>query len=366
MKKVRTKLLRRKSLLKPQSKVKAAGAPPGQIIYIGDERSEAVKISVIDYDDAHLEENISYSAEDCFKYKNTLTNTWINVDGLHKTDIIEKIGKNYGINSLVLEDVANTNSRPKIDDYKEYVFIILKMLTYEKEKRNLNIEHVALVLGKNFVISFQENEGDLFDTIRARLRDKESRTRHLGSDYLLYCLMDKIVDEYFLIIEAMGEDLQEMEEEVSDKHSEGFIQRYNDLKRNSVYLRKSVWPLREVINYMLRDEVPLLQMKVLPFIRDLYDHTVQVIDVTETYRDLFSDILELYLSTLSLKMNEVMKVLTIISTIFIPLTFIVGVYGMNFKVMPELNWKYGYLMVWGIIFIVAASLIIFFKKKKWF
>jgi magnesium transporter len=164
----------------------------------------------------------------------------------------------------------------------------------------------------------------------------------------------------------MGEDLQEMEEEVSDKHSEGFIQRYNDLKWNSVYLRKSVWPLREVINYMLRDEVPLLQMKVLPFIRDLYDHTVQVIDVTETYRDLFSDILELYLSTLSLKMNEVMKVLTIISTIFIPLTFIVGVYGMNFKVMPELNWKYGYLMVWGIIFIVAASLIIFFKKKKWF
>jgi magnesium transporter len=366
VKKRKTRSLLRRSLLRPQSKKKAAGAPPGQVVYIGDDRSGAVKISVIDYDDIHLEENISYSAEDCFKYKNTLTNTWINVDGIHKTDIIEKIGKNFGISSLVLEDVVNTNSRPKIDDFKDYVFIILKMLTYDREKRNLSIEHVGLILGKNFVISFQENEGDLFDTIRARLRDQQSRTRHLGSDYLIYCLMDRIVDEYFLIIEAMGEELQEMEEEVSEKTSEDFIHRFNDLKRSSIYLRKSVWPLREVISYMLRDEVSLLGTGVLPYIRDLYDHTVQVIDVTETYRDLFSDIMDLYLSTLSLKMNEVMKVLTIISTIFIPLTFIVGVYGMNFEVMPELNWKYGYLTVWMIILFVAGGLIIYFKRKRWF
>lgn len=340
--------------------------PPGKLVYIGDDKKAPVKITVFDYDASHDEEKTFLEVEECFQYKNTLTNTWINLDGIHNTEMIEKIGKHFGISSLVLEDIVNTNSRPKIDDFKEYVFIILKMLNYEKEKHCLNVEQVSLILGKNFVISFQENEGDLFDGIRARLRDPASRMRTFGCDYLTYCLMDRVVDEYFLIIESMGEELETMEEEVATNPSQQFLHGYNELKRDSVFLRKSVWPLREVVNYLLRNEVGLVKPEVLPYFRDLYDHTIQVIDTTETYRDLFSDIMDLYLSTLSLKMNEVMKVLTVISTIFIPLTFIVGVYGMNFKFMPELNWHYGYFIVWGFMAVVAGGMILFFKRRKWF
>lgn len=339
---------------------------PGKIIYVGDDRTEQVNITVIDYDLDYFEERTSLTVEDCFPYRDKPTNTWINVDGIHNTEVIEKVGKHFGINTLVLEDVVNTNSRPKIDDFKDYAFIVLKMLTYDTARHNLNIEQVSLVLGKNFVISFQENEGDLFNSIRVRLRDADSRIRKYGSDYLAYCLMDKIVDEYFIIIESMGTELEDMEDEVSGDPTKEFLQRYNDLKQNGIYLRKSVWPLREVINYMLRGDVSLIKAEVLPYFRDLYDHTIQVIDTTETYRDLFSDIMDLYLSTLSLKMNEVMKVLTIISTIFIPLTFIVGVYGMNFKVMPELDQPYGYYTVWGVMAVIAVSMIYYFRKKNWF
>lgn len=340
--------------------------PPGKLVYVGDEKQASVKITVFDYSSEHFEEKTFFDPEECRIYKNTLSSTWINVDGIHDIELIERIGKSFGISSLVLEDIVNTNSRPKIDDFKEYVFIILKMLNYEKEKHALNIEQVSLILGKNFVISFQENEGDLFNGIRARLRDPESRMRTFGSDYLAYCLMDRIVDEYFLIIESMGEELEDMEDEVAANPSQLFLQRYNELKRDSVFLRKSVWPLREVVNYLLRNEVGLIRTEALPYFRDLYDHTIQVIDTTETYRDLFSDIMDLYLSTLSLRMNEVMKVLTVISTIFIPLTFIVGVYGMNFKFMPELNWHYGYYVLLGLMAVVAGGMILFFKKRKWF
>lgn len=340
--------------------------PPGKLVYIGDEKEAPVKITVFDYSDVHFEEKTFYDAEECWKYKNTLNSTWINVDGIHDIDLIEKLGKHFAINSLVLEDIVNTNSRPKIDDFNDYAFIILKMLNYEKEKHALNVEQMSLILGKNYVLSFQENEGDIFNNIRTRLRNPGSRTRTLGPDYLTYCLMDRIVDEYFLIIESMGEELEVMEDDVAANPSQQFLLRYNELKRDSVFLRKSVWPLREVINYVLRNEVGLVKPEVLPYFRDLYDHTIQVIDTVETYRDLFSDIMDLYLSTLTLKMNEVMKVLTVISTIFIPLTFIVGVYGMNFDFMPELNWKYGYLFIWVVIVMVGGGMILFFKRRKWF
>jgi magnesium transporter len=340
--------------------------PPGNLIYIGDEKSFSPTIQVIDYGAEHFEEKTFTRAEDCFKYRDSPSSTWINVDGIHHTGLVESIGQHFGINALALEDVVNTNSRPKIDDYTDYVFIILKMLSYDKEKHSLVIEQVSLVLGKNFVISFQEDPGDLFDGIRARLRLSDSRSRKMSSDYLTYLLMDRIVDEYFLIIEDMGEELEEMEEAVALKPDQGFIQRFNALKRDSIFLRKSVWPLREVINQVLRNEVALIHPEVLPYFRDLYDHTIQVIDTTETYRDLFSDIMDLYLSNLSLRLNEVMKVLTVISTTFIPLTFIAGVYGMNFDVMPELHWPNGYFIIWGIMIAVAGGLIYFFRRRNWF
>ncbi len=345
---------------------KKTGLPPGKLVYTGDKKDSPVNITVFDYDTNQFNEKTFSTAEECSQYKNTLTTSWINVDGIHNVELVEQIGKTFGISSLVLEDVVNTGSRPKIDDFKDYVFIILKMLNYEKENHTLNVEQVSLILGKNFLISFQENKDDLFDGIRARLRDPNARARNYGADYLTYCLMDRVIDEYFLIIESMGEELEDMEQEVAVNPSQQFLKRYNELKRDSVFLRKSVWPLREVINYLLRNDVGLIKPEALPYFRDLYDHTIQVIDTTETYRDLFSDIMELYLSTLSLKMNEVMKVLTVISTIFMPLTFIVGVYGMNFHFMPELSWRYGYLVIWGIMIAVAAGMILFFRSKKWF
>lgn len=357
---------RKHSNRKGQSDKKAPGVSPGKVIYIGDERTDEVKINVIDYTQETITEKETITVDQCADYKTSPTNTWINLTGIHQTDLIEKIGRLFNISALVLEDVVNTNSRPKIDDYKDYVFIILKMLTYDAQMKQLRIEQVSLVMGKNFVISFQEEEGDIFDSIRERLRSPESRARRFGTDYLAYCIMDKIVDEYFLIIEAMSSELEDMEEEVAGDPARDFLQRYNELKQNGIQVRKSVWPLREVINSLLRGDVALISAETLPYLRDLYDHSIQVIDTIETYRDLFSNIMDLYLSTLSLKMNEVMKVLTIISTIFIPLTFIVGVYGMNFKLMPELGWHYGYLAVWLLMLIIAVVMIYYFRRKRWF
>lgn len=342
------------------------GSPPGMPVYVGEPTDAPVTITVIDYDADHFQQKSFTNPEDCFRYKDSPTTTWINIDGVHRTDVIEKIGTHFGINMLALEDIANTRTRSKIDDFRDYVFIVMKMLNYDREGKELRIEQVSLILGKRYVISFQQDPTDLFNGIRARLRDPESRTRTLGTDYLAYCLMDCVVDEYFMIIEAMGDELELMEDEVAVNPTQDLLSRLNALKGDSIYLRKSVWPLREVISYLLRNEVNLISAEVLPFYRDLYDHIIQVIDTTETYRDLFSDIMDVYLSTLSLKMNEVMKVLTVISTIFIPLTFIVGVYGMNFRHMPELEWTYGYYAIWGVIIVVALGMILYFRRQKWF
>jgi magnesium transporter len=342
------------------------GFPPGKPVYVGDPRTAPVAITVIDYDPEHFDQQTFANPQECFKYRDTPTTTWINIDGVHRTEVVEKIGVHFSINPLALEDIVNTKTRSKIDDFREYVFIVLKMLNYDREKRDMNMEQVSLIVGKNYVISFQQDPTDLFDGIRERLRDPDSRMRSFGTDYLAYCLMDRVVDEYFQIIEAMGDELAIMEDEVAANPSRELLARLNDLKSDSIYLRKSVWPLREVISYLLRNEVHLIRDEVLPYYRDLYDHIIQVIDTTETYRDLFSDIMDVYLSNLSLKMNEVMKVLTVISTIFIPLTFIVGVYGMNFHYMPELDWRFGYFAVWGFMVLVAGGMILYFRNRRWF
>jgi magnesium transporter len=339
---------------------------PGKLIYVGDEKLEPVKIHVIDFSDDAFEEKHFTDAKDCFRYKEKSTNSWINVTGIHQPEILEEIGEHFGISSLVLEDVMNTNCRPKIDDDKNYLFIVLKMIDYEDDNKTINTEQVSLILGENYVISFQENEKDLFDKIRERLRMNTTKLRSKGCDYLAYCIMDKIIDNYFYIVESMGDILEDMEEEVTENPGRDFTHRINELKQSNIYLRKSVWPLREVINFLLRGESKQIKPETLPFFRDLYDHSIQVIDTVETYRDLLSDIMEVYLSTISLRMNEVMKVLTVISTIFIPLTFIVGVYGMNFKNMPELGWHYGYFGIMGFMLLVAVTMIIYFRRRNWF
>ncbi len=313
---------------------KKAGQSPGTLVHIGEKKTEQVRIRVVTYDDQHIEEMDLDTVEQCFPYKDAPGTSWINIDGLHETDVIEKIGRHFNLHPLVLEDILNTDQRPKMDDHEEYVFLTLKMLTYDDANHQLKIENISLILGSSFVITFQEVEGDIFESVRERLRKAKGRIRNGGADYLAYALIDAIVDYYFVVLEKIGDKVESLEEELIAEPSPQTLQTIHDLKRELIFLRRSVWPLREVIGMLERGEVEIIQDKTTIFLRDVYDHTIQVIDTVETLRDMASGMLDVYLSSVSNRMNEVMKILTIIATIFIPLTFIAGIYGMNFKYMP--------------------------------
>lgn len=341
------------------------GLPPGTPVFLGEKRAEKTKISAIDYDETQFQEKVVETVEECFPFKDTPTTTWINIDGMHQVDIIEKIGTHFNLHPLIMEDIVNTDQRPKVEDFGHYVYIVLKMLYYDEKSNEVHVEQVSLILGENFVISFQEREGDIFDSVRGRIRNAKGRIRKMGPDFLAYSLVDAVVDNYFLILEKMGEEIEELEDRLVIDPKPETIKEIHRLKREMIYLRKSVWPLRELINNLDRGESSLIQKATRLYLRDVYDHTIQVIDNVETFRDMLSGMHDTYLSSLSNRMNEVMKVLTIIATIFIPLTFIAGVYGMNFKFMPELNWRWGYYVVWTTIVTVAAVMLLFFKRKKW-
>ena len=344
---------------------KKMGLPPGTLVFVGEKKVERVRISYIDYDEAKVEVKEVEDIVQCFPFKDTPTVTWINIDCLHQVDIIEKLGKHFSLHPLILEDIVSTEQRPKMEDFEHYIFVITKMLFYDEKEGETKIEQVSLVLGENFVISFQEREGDIFEPIRERIRKGKGRIRKMGADYLAYALLDAVVDNYFLILEKLGERLEELEDRVVSNPQPETSQEIHKLKREKIFLMKSVWPLREVINSLERGESPLIKKSCRIFLRDVYDHTIQVIDTVETFRDMVSGMHDTYLSSISNRMNEVMKVLTIIATIFIPLTFIAGIYGMNFEFMPELKWHGAYFAVWGIIVIVAVIMVIFFKRKRW-
>ncbi len=344
---------------------KTAGLPPGTPVYIGDKKEEKVRISIIDYDESELQEKEVGASEDCFPFKDKPTVSWINIDGLSQVEVIGKIGKHFDLHPLVLEDIVNTGQRPKIEDFNDYVFVVLKMLGYDDEKMEVTSEQVSLVLGSNFVISFQEKVGDVFDPIRVRIREAKGRIRKMGSDYLAYAIMDAIVDNYFSILEKLGDKIEGMESELISDPKPETLSTIHTLKRELLFIRKSVWPLREVISGLQRGESTLISDAVNVYFRDLYDHTIQVIDTVETFRDMVSGMLDTYLSSISNRMNEVMKVLTIIATIFIPLTFIAGIYGMNFERMPELKWPFAYPAVWVLMVGIFIGMIIYFKRKKW-
>jgi len=341
------------------------GLPPGTLAYVGEKKVENVIITVFDYDSERYEEKELKSIEECFPYKDTPTVTWINMTGIHQVDIMEKIGNHFCIHPLVMEDILNTRQRPKMDDLEDYVYVVLKMLDYNEEDDEIGAEQISIVLGQNFVISFQEKEGDVFEPIRERIRKNKGRIRRTGADYLAYALVDSVVDNYFTILEKIGERIEFLEEELVENPSTQTLQEIHRLKREMIFLRKSVWPLREVISGLERGESSLIKESTGIYLRDVYDHTIQVIDTVETFRDMISGILDVYLSSISNKMNEVMKVLTIIATIFIPLTFLAGVYGMNFRYMPELEWHQGYFAVLFLMVIIGIGLVIYFRKKKW-
>jgi len=344
---------------------KNIGLPPGTLVHTGERKEKSVRITLIDYDEQSFQEKQVSSIEECFQFKKTPTVTWINIDGIHEVDIVEKLGKQFELHPLILEDILDTDQRPKFEDFEKYLFIVLKMLSYGDENREVEEEQISLVLGENFVISFQERIGDVFEPIRDRIRNSKGRIRKMGSDYLCYSLIDAVVDNYFSILEKIGEKIESMEEKLVSAPTQKTLQQIHKLKGEMISLRKSVWPLRELINSLQRSESSLIRKTTGIYLRDTYDHTIQVIDTVESFRDVVSSMLDIYLSSVSNSMNAVMKVLTIIATIFIPLTFIAGIYGMNFKYMPELEWRWTYPFILAVMIIVAVGMLIYFRKKKW-
>lgn len=350
-----------------KSRLKKAGLPPGTLIHIGEKKIEKVSINLLSYDESRVDEKEIKNIEECFPCKDKAGISWINIEGLHDIQILEKIGDKFGIHPLALEDILNTEQRPKLDDFENNLFIVLKMLSYNDKNDEIVTEQVSLILGSNFLISFQEGiEGDVFNSIRERIRTNKGKIRKAGTDYLAYSLLDAIIDNYFIVLEKLGERLELVQDELIKNLKPVTVSKIHDLKREIIFLRKSVWPLREIISGLQRSESLLIKDSTKIYLRDVYDHTIQVMDSIETFREMISSMVEIYLSNLNNKINSVMKVLTVIATIFMPPTFIVGIYGMNFKYMPELGWKWGYPAIMLFIFVVIISMLIVFKKKKWF
>jgi len=341
------------------------------LVHIGKKKVEKVKITVIDYNEKRFEEKEVKQIEECFHFKSKPTTTWINIDGLHDVKIIGKIGKHFDIHPLVLEDIVNTGQRPKMEDFDEYIFIVMKMLYFDEQNEETRSEQVSLILGQNFVISFQETNGDIFNPVRNRIREGKGRIRKSGPDYLAYAVMDAVVDNYFSVLEKFGERIEGMEGGLVEEPKPETLQTIHNMKREMIFLRKSIWPLREAVSGLERSESKIIKNKTKIFLRDVYDHTIQIIDTVETFRDMTSGMLDLYLSSISNKMNQVMKVLTIIATIFIPLGFFAGLYGMNFNPevspfnMPELNHPYGYPLILLFMITIAVGMLIYFRKKNW-
>ena len=341
------------------------GQPPGTLIHVGESKTTDVKITRMTYDETGFEQDEVKIIGTCIPLADRPSITWIDVDGVHQTEILEELGKCLEIHPLTLEDILNTDQRPKLEDFDDYLFIVLKMVQYDDAQNEMEIEQVSIILGANFVVSFQEKSGDVFDPIRDRIVNGKGRIRKLGADYLAYALIDAIVDHYFVVLEQIGEKIEFLEEELVTDPTPETLQTIHDLKLDMIFLRKSVWPLREVVGGLERRESPLIGEAIAVYLRDVYDHTIQVIDTLETFRDMISGMLDIYLSSVSNRMNEVMKVLTIIATIFIPLTLIAGIYGMNFRYMPELELSWGYPMVWGVMLAIAAVMLIYFRRKRW-
>ena len=344
---------------------KKLGTTPGSVVYTGKKQSEKLFIESFNYTSENVEEKELFDVVDTFDYKSSNSVTWININGLNHTNDIERIGEHYNLHPLVLEDIVNIGQRPKIDEYDNYLFVVLKMLYYNKDE-NIVSEQVSFILGDNYVLSFQEAEGDVFDSIRNRIRTSKGRIRTLGSDYLLYALIDAVVDHYYIVIETLGNKIEDLEDNLFSGFSQKEIsQQIQDLKREVLRIRRAIFPLREIINRIEKTENRLIKKKTLQYYRDVYDHIIQISENIDIYREMIWGLMDMYMTTISNKMNEVMKVLTIIATIFIPLTFIAGIYGMNFDNMPELHYKYGYFILWGIMIVLFLGMIYYFKKKKW-
>jgi magnesium transporter len=342
-----------------------SGLPPGTLVHIGQETSEEVKITAVVYDKDHAEDRDIKDIGECIPLPDRQKVTWINVDGLHDIKTIGRIGEVFGFHPLFLEDIVNTGTRSKIEDFGEYIFAVMKTICEVKDGVGISAEQVSLIFGKNYVITFREREGDEFDNVRRLIHTSGSKVRKEGADYLAYLLIDSIVDHGFVILEGIGDAIEECEEMLLGRPGQDSYQRIHSLKKDALFLRKAVLPMREIVAYLEHGESNLIGNTMRIYFKDVYDHTVQIMDTLETYRDIISGLLDMYLSSISNRLNQIMKVLTVFATIFIPLTFLAGVYGMNFEYMPELHWRWGYPVFWLVSILIGLGLLAWFKEKRW-
>jgi magnesium transporter len=350
----------------PPTRAGKAGLPPGSLIHIGRRLTDQTRLTLYDYDERHFEERTLAAVGDTAPYRDRPTVTWLNIDGLQDTGVLAALGEQFGLHSLILEDMLNTEQRPKFEDLGDSLFIVMRIFSLPADgKDGLLSEQISLIVGPRHLVTVQEKAGPLLDPIRERLRSGRGLIRKAGADYLAHAIMDAVVDQYFVVLEALGERIEALEDVLVTRPTQDTLRAIQVLKREMTALRKSVWPLREALSAIERSDSSLLHKATGPYFKDVYDHTIQVIDTIEAYRDLLSGMLDIYLSSLSNRMNEVMKVLTVIATLFMPLTFIAGIYGMNFKYMPELEWRWGYLGVWIVFLVTVAGMLLYFRRKRW-
>ncbi len=348
-----------------KSRLRTVGMPPGTLIHIGDKKREKTLLTLIDYDEDSLDQKqIDINTlQELPSLENGIR--WLNVEGLTEVEVLEAVGTVFKLHPLILEDILNTDQRPKVEVSDEYVYISAKMLLFNAETDEIDIDQVSFVLGKNYVVSISEKDTDVFEPVVKRLQQGMSRFRKLGADYLVYSLLDIIVDNYFTVLEKFGDKVEYVEDEMVGRSQSYTLQTIHKLRRQLLFFHKAIWPLREILSFLQRGECLLVKETTEIYLRDLYEHVVQVMDTTETIRDILSGLMDIYLSSTSNRMNEIMKVLTIISTVFMPLSFIVGVYGMNISNMPELQWPWMYPVLWLVMIGISTSMLIFFKRKKW-
>ena len=342
-----------------------AGMPPGSLVYVGDVCEAEFTLSIIDYNKETIEEQSIQSIDEILPYVAKDTVTWLNVEGLGNVKLIESIGRILNIHPLVLEDILNTHQRPKFEEYDEYLYIVLKKMALENKEFSVSYEQISILVLENFVVTFREKRDDLFIPLKQRLRNSKGRLRNMGSDYLAYGILDTIIDQAFVLLDSLDEIVELTEEGLLTSPTTQTLAAIQRLKRELIYMRKTISPLREMLAAIVRTDSVLVKQKTNIYFRDVYDHALRITESIESYRDVLSGLLDIYISSVSNKMNEVMKVLTVFASIFIPLTFIAGIYGMNFEYMPELKWKYAYPTLWISFVVIPLVLIVYFKKKKW-
>lgn len=342
------------------------GLSPGSLIFTGIQKMSNADITLMQYNEGNAIVSKPGSITEAIRLMEAFDgNSWVNIDGLHDVALIEEICVHLGVHKLSMEDIVSVNQRPKIEEHAGYLHLAVKMLTWAEGKQDISYEQVSFLLLGKFLVTFQEKTGDAFDFVRQRITENKGMIRKKSADYLLYALLDSIVDYYFVVLEGIGEQLTDIETELMDNPAQSSLSKIHVARKEMLNIRRSIYPLREVVSRLEKIEEPMLSSGLSIYIRDLYDHTLRVMETIESFRDTVSGLLDLYMNSVSNRMNEIMKVLTIIATIFIPLTFIAGIYGMNFDHMPELHWRYSYYAAWALMILIFLGMICYFRKRKW-